>query len=129
MLNVTFWYCIQIRLMADRCHFLHQIYWGRRDRMVVGFTTTYMYAISAYHHWCFEFKSQSRQGVQHYLVKFVSDLRQVIWWFSPGPLESSTIKIDRHNIAEILLKVALNNIKQTIRYIGFQSWLCRLVKM
>jgi hypothetical protein len=28
--------------------------------------------------------------------------------FSPGTLASSTIKTDRHDIAEILLKVALN---------------------
>jgi hypothetical protein len=52
-------------------------------------------------------------------VKFVSDLRQVVRWFSPGPLDSSTIKTDRHNIAEILLKVALNNIKQTIKIYWF----------
>jgi hypothetical protein len=47
-----------------------------RDRMVVGFTTTY--AISAYHHrdWCCEFESRSGRGVQHYVIKFVSDLRQ-----------------------------------------------------
>jgi len=44
------------------------------DRMVVGFTTTY--AISAYHHWC-GFESRSGRGVQHYVIKFVSDLRQV----------------------------------------------------
>ena len=43
--------------------------------MVVGFTTTY--AISAYHHWCYEFESLSRRGVQHYVIKFVSDLRQI----------------------------------------------------
>jgi hypothetical protein len=35
------------------------------------------------------------------------------WWFSPGPLVSSTNKTDRHDINEILLKVALNTIKQT----------------
>jgi len=46
-----------------------------RDHMVVGFTTTY--AISAYHHWCCEFESWSGWGVQHYVIKFVSDLRQV----------------------------------------------------
>ena len=46
-----------------------------RDHIVVGFTTTY--AISAYQHWCCEFESRSRRGVQHYLIKFVSDLRQV----------------------------------------------------
>jgi len=34
-------------------------------------------------------------------------------WFSPGPPVSSTNKTDRHDIAEILLKVALNIIKQT----------------
>ena len=32
-------------------------------------------------------------------------------WFSPGTLASSITKTGRHNIAEILLKVALNTIK------------------
>jgi hypothetical protein len=32
-------------------------------------------------------------------------------WFSLDPLVSSTSKTDRHNIAEIMLKVALNTIK------------------
>jgi len=34
------------------------------------------------------------------------------WWFSPGTLSSSTTKTGRHDIAEILLKVALNTINQ-----------------
>jgi hypothetical protein len=34
-------------------------------------------------------------------------------WFSSGPPVSSTNKTDRHDITEILLKVALNTIKQT----------------
>jgi hypothetical protein len=34
-------------------------------------------------------------------------------WFSPGLPVSSTNKTDRHDITEILLKVALNTIKQT----------------
>ena len=46
-----------------------------RDRMVVGFTTTY--AISAYHHGCREFESRPGRDVQHYVIKLVSDLRQV----------------------------------------------------
>jgi hypothetical protein len=33
-------------------------------------------------------------------------------WLSPGTLVSSTNKTDRHDIAEILLKVALNTINQ-----------------
>jgi hypothetical protein len=46
-----------------------------RDGMVVGFTITY--AISAYHYWCCEFESRSGRGVQHYVIKFVSDLWQI----------------------------------------------------
>jgi hypothetical protein len=33
-------------------------------------------------------------------------------WFPPGPLVSSTNKTDYHDITEILLKMALNTIKQ-----------------
>jgi hypothetical protein len=33
-------------------------------------------------------------------------------WFSPGTPTSSTTKTGRHDIAEILLKVALNTINQ-----------------
>ena len=33
-------------------------------------------------------------------------------WFSPGTPVSSTNKTDRHDITEILLKVALNTINQ-----------------
>ena len=42
--------------------------------MVVGFTN---YVISAYHHLCCEFESRSGRGVQHYVIKFVGDFRQV----------------------------------------------------
>jgi hypothetical protein len=34
------------------------------------------------------------------------------WWFSPGTPASSTTKSGRHDIAEILLKVALNTKNQ-----------------
>ena len=37
------------------------------------------------------------------------------WWFSLGTTASSTTKTGRHDIAEILLKVALNTINQ-IKY-------------
>jgi hypothetical protein len=42
------------------------------------------------------------------VIKFVSDLRQVV--ASPGTQVFSTILTDCHDIAEILLKVALNTI-------------------
>ena len=35
------------------------------------------------------------------------------WWFSPGTPASSTTETGRHDIAEMLLKVALNTKKQT----------------
>jgi hypothetical protein len=64
------------------------------DHMVVGFTTTY--ANSANHHWCCEFESRSGRGVQHYVIKFVSDLRQVsgflrVLWFPP-PIKLTATK-------------------------------------
>jgi hypothetical protein len=49
------------------------------------------------------------RGVQHCVIKFVSDLRQIggFLWLS------FTNKTDSHDVAEILLKVALSTIKQT----------------
>ena len=66
---------------------------GRRNRMVVAFITTY--AISVYHHWCCEFESRSGRGVQHYVIKCVSDWQQVdgfllsfvFWTFCPSIYE------------------------------------------
>ena len=44
-------------------------------------------------------------------------------WFSPGPPVSSINKTDRHNITEILLKVAWNTTKQTNCYYAWQYWI------
>jgi hypothetical protein len=43
-------------------------------------------------------------------------------WFSPDTLASSTTKTGRHDIAEILLKVALNTKNQSI---PLENLLCR----
>jgi len=48
--------------------------------------------------------SNPAQAIQHYVIKFVSDLLQI-----SGFLVSSTNKTDRHDIIEILLKVALKH--------------------
>jgi hypothetical protein len=71
-----------------------------RDRIVVGFIT--IYAISAYHHYRCEFESLSGEvyPIQHYVIKFVSDLWEVF----------SINKTDRHEITQMVLKVALNTI-------------------
>jgi hypothetical protein len=55
-------------------------------------------------------------SIQHYVIKFVSDLWQVnsfLWVLRFPP----PIKTDRHDITEILLKVALSSINQTINYV------------
>jgi hypothetical protein len=53
---------------------------------------------------------------QHYVIMFVSDLRQ----FSLGTSVSSTNKTDCHDVTEILLKVALNtiNLNQTKHFLS-----------
>jgi len=48
-------------------------------------------------------------SIQQYVIKFVSDLRQV-GGFPPGIPVASTNKTDSHDITEILLKVDLNTI-------------------
>jgi hypothetical protein len=74
--------------------------------MVAGFATTC--AISTYHHLSCEFQSHSWQDV---LNTTLCD--KVYQWFTPGTPVSSPYKTDRHDITEILLKVALNTINQT----------------
>jgi hypothetical protein len=49
---------------------------------------------------------------QPHAIKFTSCLPIVGAWFSPGTPASSTTKTSRHDIAEILLKVALNTKNQ-----------------
>jgi len=53
-------------------------------------------------------------SIQHYVIKFVWQWLATNWWFSQGTPVSSNNKTDRHDITEILLKVALNTINQPI---------------
>ena len=82
-----------------------------RDRRVVGFTTPY--PISTYHYYRCEFESCSGEvsSIQHYLIKFVSDLRQVSGFLLvsqfPPPMKLTAMI---YLVTEILLKVLLNNI-------------------
>ena len=61
---------------------------------------------------CCEFQPRSDEvySIQHYVIKFVSDLQQVSGFFRelrfPPPIKLTAI------ITEILLKVALNTINQ-----------------
>ena len=64
-------------------------------------------------------------SIQHYVIKFVSDLQQVRR-FSPGTPASATNKTYHHDITELLLKVALNTINQ-INLNGKKSLICNTV--
>ena len=53
----------------------------------------------ANHHWCCEFESRLGRGVQHYVIKFISDLRQVDGFLQilrfPPPLKlTATIQLN-----------------------------------
>ena len=77
--------------------------------MLVGFIPTY--AISSYHHKRCEFESRSREvySIQHYVITLVSDFRQVSGFLRVLPFLPLNIT-DHHDIADILLKVALNTL-------------------
>ena len=83
-----------------------------RDRMVVGFTTTY--AISAYHHCRILIRARCTTLCDN-VCQWLATGR----WFSLGSPVSSINKTDCHNIAEILLKVAFITIKQTNKCYSF----------
>jgi hypothetical protein len=67
----SIWTCLSVHQNKTKRNAITNGGRGRcgRDRMVVGFITTYV--ISAYHHWRCEFESRSGRGVQHYVIKFV----------------------------------------------------------
>jgi hypothetical protein len=59
-----------------------------------------------------QLRMKSGRDAQHYVIKFVSSMRQVggfLWVLRFTPPNET----DHHNITEILLKVALNTIKPT----------------
>ena len=68
-------------------------------------------------------------SIQHCVIKFVSDLRQVCCFLRVLPV-SSTNKTDRHDITEILLKVVLNTLTLIISDI-LKSWviLCEFISL
>jgi hypothetical protein len=93
-----------------------------RDRMVVGFATTYMQSVPITSK---VVSSNPVHGevysIQYYVIKFVSDWRQV-GGFSPGIPVSFTNKTKLHDVIEIYLKNALNTIILTLFHLSL-CWL------
>jgi hypothetical protein len=71
--------------------------------MVVGFTTTSEITTNVEN---LNLSHGEVYSIQHYVIKFVSELRQVGDFLHQN-------KTDRHDITEILLKVALNTTIQS----------------
>jgi hypothetical protein len=85
----------------------------KRKREVKSPCFYYVWYGSTYHYYSCEFQSHSLWGVlDKTLCDQVCQWLAADLWFSPGTSVSSTNKTDRHNITEILLKVALNPIIQ-----------------
>jgi hypothetical protein len=80
--------------------------------------TTCTYAISAYHHWCWEFESRSGRGAQHYVIKFVSGLRQVSGCFYRDIPWFSTLSV----CSQLLMTVSIYDVRY--RYYFTFVW-CR----
>jgi hypothetical protein len=86
---------------------------GGCDHIVVGFTTAYatvpftteVVNSNPVHH--------AEYSIQHNVIKFVNDFATGRW-FSPGYPVFSTNETGYHDIAEILLKVALSIITLTL---------------
>ena len=83
------------------------------DHIVVGFTITYISVLITTK----VVSSNPAHGevytIQHYVIKFVSDKRQVCGFLRVLRFPS-TNKTDHHDIIGILLKVALNTISLTV---------------
>jgi hypothetical protein len=75
---------------------------------MIGYTTTW--AIIYYYHKSCELDSNSWQGVFDTLCDKVCQWPVTSQWFSHDTPVSSTNQTDGHDIADILLKVALNTL-------------------
>jgi hypothetical protein len=84
-----------------------------RDRMVVGFTTTYAISVNPPNIVSLNPAHHEVYSIQHYVIMFVRAIRAA-GWFSVGTRVSSTNITDCHDITEILLKVALNTTTLTL---------------
>jgi hypothetical protein len=106
-------------LVRDPCPHdnIHHIYYNFKTGILTYFLKAFefhLHAISAYHHITLWVWIALKRGVlDTKLCDEVCQLLVVVRWFSPGTPVSSTSKSDLHDITKILLKVALNTIKQT----------------
>ena len=86
----------------------------RIENQMSGPSWPWSYGSWIYNYLCYQYLSPLMLWVRISIkVRCTTLCDTVCQWFSPSPPVSSTNKTDRHDITEILLKVALNTIKQT----------------
>ena len=96
-ISLTIVLSILLRFTASKYTFCNKTFLigigGRRgrDRMVVGFTTTYVQSVPFTSKVVSSNPVHGKYSIQHYGIQFVSDLREG-GGFSPGTLVSSTNK-------------------------------------
>jgi hypothetical protein len=85
-----------------------------RDRMVIGIITTY--AISAHYHKCCKLESRPSEmySIPHYVMKFVSDLRQVANFLRvlrfPPPIILTSVCLYTYEFWLSLCKIARSSV-------------------
>ena len=111
-----FWIKVSHWLANRPNWYISREYRRGRDRVIVGYTTTY--AISVYHHKrCWVRISLMARCTRYNIMRYCLSVpwdRSVV--FSGTPIASTT-KTDRHDITDILLKVALNTITLTLLHL------------
>jgi hypothetical protein len=103
--NLTF-NGVQIKIWTCYVQHTNNIHKDNLRKMVFwGEMCGFFYSEKSNHHQRCEFKHRSDEvySIQHYVIKFVSDLRQVGGFLRL--LRFLLQKNDRHDITEILLKV------------------------
>ena len=121
-ISVTCFCCIWHSNYTRYCSYCYHLcyrYRDGRERMVVRFTSTC--AISAYCHKSCDFKSCSWRGIPDRTCDKICQWLATGWLFYQGTPVSSTNKTDCLDVAEILLKVVLNTINQTIPIIDIHK--------
>jgi hypothetical protein len=106
--------CIKFNILSSTCSPNYMRGRRCRDHMVIGFTTILCnQCLSPLTLWV---RIPLRRGViDKILCDKVCQCLMAGWWFSTGTPVSSTNKTDRHNITEILLKVALKIINLNLK--------------
>ena len=104
-------------------------YWQTVSHNVVHLTLIEIRNVSGDRHWLHIGSWKSNYNtIQHYTIKFVSDLQQVSDFLRATHV-SSTNKTDRHHITEILLKVMLNTVTLNETFLVWSNYIYRISKI